>query len=104
MLSGFLIKEIIQYLNNLGYIHADWNVDTLDSYVKDDESKIISNALTSMKRNENNNHYHQTVLMHDDIKKSATIDALPLLIEKLIYYGYHFETLTQNSHIIKHVK
>lgn len=99
-----LIKEIIQHLNDLGYTHADWNVDTLDSYVKEDETKIVSNAITSLKRNENNNHYYQTVLMHDDIKKSATIDALPLLIEKLIYYGYHFETLTKDSHIIKHIK
>ena len=102
--SKQLIKSIINDLNNKGYIHADWNVDTLDSYVKDDKNKIVNNAITALKRNENNNHYYQTILMHDDIKKSITIDALPILIEKLIYYGYHFQALTQDSHIIKHVK
>ena len=98
------IKSIIKELNELGFIHADWNVDTLDSYVKNDQTKIINNALTALKRNENNNHYYQTILMHDDINKSASINALPTLIEKLISKGYHFETLTENSKIIKHIK
>ena len=99
-----LIKQIISHLDKLGYTHADWNVDTLDSYVKDDKTKIIKNAITAIKRNENNSHYYQTILMHDDIKKSATIEALPSLIEKTLSYGYHFEILTKDSHIIKHIK
>lgn len=102
--SKSLIKSIIKELENKGYTHADWNVDTLDSYVKNDPSKVINNALTSLKRNENNNHYYQTILMHDDVHKMATIDALPSLIEKLIAKGYKFEPLKENSHIIKHVK
>lgn len=99
-----LIKSIITELEKKGYVHADWNVDTLDSYVKNEPSKVLSNALTSIRRNENNNHYFQTVLMHDDIHKPATIEALPKLIEKLIAKGYHFEALKETSHIIKHVK
>lgn len=99
-----LIKSIILDLNEKGFTHADWNVDTLDSYVKNEPSKVISNALTSLKKNENNNHYYQTILMHDDIYKPATIDALPSLIEKLIQKGYTFKVLDENSHIIKHVK
>jgi peptidoglycan/xylan/chitin deacetylase (PgdA/CDA1 family) len=101
--SKSLIKSIIKELNEKGYIHADWNVDTLDSYVKNDSSKIVSNAITAIKRNENNSHYTQTILMHDDINKSASLNALAPLIEKLISYGYHFEKLTAQSHIIKHV-
>ena len=87
-------------MNDKGYIHADWNVDTLDSYIKDDKNKIVNNAITALKRNENNKHYYQTILMHDDIKKSTSIDALPLLIEKFLSYGYHFEVLTSNSHFV----
>jgi len=75
--SKSLIKSIIKELEEKGYTHADWNVDTLDSYVKNDSSKIISNAITSLKRNENNNHYYQTILMHDNINKSTTLNALP---------------------------
>lgn len=102
--SKSLIKSIINDLNQKGYVHADWNVDTLDSYVKNDSEKIVNNAITSLKRNENNHHYYQTILMHDDINKSTSLQALPTLIEKFISYGYHFETLTRDSHIIKHAK
>ena len=42
--------------------------------------------------------------MHDDINKKATLEALPSLIEKVLAKGYHFETLNENSHIIKHIK
>lgn len=100
--SKSLIKSIVTELQEKGFTHADWNVDTLDSYVKNETSKIITNALNSIKLNENNNHYYQTILLHDDIKKMASISALPLLIEKIIAKGYHFESLNQKSHIIKH--
>lgn len=99
-----LIKDIIVELANQGFTHADWNVDTLDSFIKNDYQKAITNALTSIKKNENNNHYYQTVLLHDDVKKQATLKALPSLIEKILSKGYHFEKLTKNSNIIKHVK
>ena len=99
-----LIKSIISELESKGFTHADWNVDTLDSYVKSDPYKITNNALTAIKKNENNKHYYQTVLMHDDIYKPATIEALPNLIEKIITKGYIFKPLDKNSQIIKHVK
>lgn len=101
--SKQLIKSIIKELEEKGFTHADWNADTLDSYTKE-TNKIVNNVLSSIKRNENNNHYYQTILMHDDSKKNASIKALPSLIEKVISLGYHFETLSNNSHIIKHVK
>ena len=96
--------ENLEGLEEKGFIHADWNVDTLDSYAKNEPNKVINNAMISLKRNENNNHFYQTILMHDDIKKTATLEALPSLIEKMISKGYHFEVLTPNSHITKHIK
>lgn len=99
-----LTKSIIKELESQGFTHADWNVDTLDSYIKKDSSKILNNALISLKRNENNNHYYQTILMHDDINKPTSIKALPSIIESFISRGYHFEIMSNNSHIIKHIK
>lgn len=101
--SKSLIKSVIKELDEQGFTHADWNVDTLDSYTKE-TNKVINNALVSLQRNENNKHFHQTILMHDDSKKPSSVKALPSLIEKVISKGYHFETLSNNSHIIKHVK
>jgi len=101
--SKSLIKEIIKELEEKGFTHADWNVDTLDSYTKE-TNKILNNALTSIKMNENNKYYYQTILIHDDQNKPASLSALPSLIEKVISKGYHFETLSNNSHIVKHTK
>ena len=57
-----------------------------------------------IKKNENNNHYNQTILVHDDIKKPSTLTALPNLIEKVIAKGYIFKTLNEKSNIIQHTK
>lgn len=99
-----LIKDIIKALSEKGFTHADWNVDTLDSYMKDEPYKITKNALTAINKNENNHHYNQTILIHDDIKKPSTITALPSLIEKVIAKGYTFKTLNEKSNIIQHIK
>ena len=99
-----LIKEIIKELEKELYSHVDWNVDTNDSYVKNESNKIITNALTAIKRNESNSIYYQTILMHDDTNKPNTVEALTLLIEKLIHRGYQFKKLTKSEHIVKHVK
>ena len=98
------ITKIIKELKSKGFTHVDWNVDTLDSYAKNDQTKIIKNALFSIKTNESNNRYYQTILIHDDVKKSACIQALPALIEKLKNKGYTFKTLNNTAHIIQHVK
>lgn len=102
--SKNLIKSIIKELEKQGFTHADWNVDTLDSYVKNEPYKVVNNAMVAIKKNENNNHYYQTILMHDDIHKPATIEALPNLIEKIIAKDYIFKKMDEKSHIIKHTK
>jgi len=102
--SKSLIKDIIKELNSKGFTHADWNVDTLDSYIKNEPYKITSNAMTAIKKNENNNHYSQTILIHDDLHKPSTISALPNLIEKIISKGYTFKILNESSNIIQHTK
>lgn len=99
-----LIKDIIKTLNSQGFTHVDWNVDTLDSYIKDESYKLTKNALTAIQKNENNHHYNQTILIHDDINKPSTINALPNLIERIIEKGYIFKILNEQSNIIQHVK
>ena len=44
--SKQLIKSIITELESKDFTHADWNIDTLDSFVKNDPSKIISNVIS----------------------------------------------------------
>ena len=42
--------------------------------------------------------------MHDNIKKEATLNALPTIIEKCLSKGYKFKILDTDSKLIQHVK
>ena len=75
------IKEIIIELDSKGYKHVDWNIDSLDSKYSKNKDEIIKNTINSIKENEKNNRYIQTILLHDNKKKEATIEALPHIIE-----------------------
>jgi len=102
--SKSTIQDIITNLYNKGYKHVDWNVDSFDSHYNNDSLSIINNTLNCIKINETNNIYYQTILMHDNTKKIATLDSLPIIIEKLLSKGYQFKSLTNNSNLIQHIK
>ena len=99
-----LIKEIIIHLDNLGYKHVDWNVDSLDSKYNNDSTSIINKTINDIKTNESNGVYTQTILMHDNTKKVATVDSLATIIEYCLSKGYVFDTLTIDSPLSQHVK
>ncbi|HZX20926.1 MAG TPA: polysaccharide deacetylase family protein [Clostridia bacterium] len=76
-----------------GYQYFDWNVDSKDAKViKQNKDVIISSVLKGVK---NNN--PAIVLLHDSLPKTTTIEALPIIIEKLLKEGYSFKTLHKNS-------
>lgn len=99
-----LIMQIIITLENQGYKHVDWNVDSLDSKYNNDSSIIKNNVANGIKLNEENKIYTQTILMHDNTKKVGTIYSLPTIIEFCLSKGYQFKTLTIDSPLIQHVK
>lgn len=98
------IEAIITSLNEKGYVHVDWNVDSYDSHYNDDVSAIVNATLNNIKINEFNKNYHQTILMHDNTKKVATVAALPSIIENLLTKGYLFKVLDNKSKLVQHVK
>lgn len=73
------MKEFIQYVNEQGLTYFDWNVSSKDaSNPSPKASEIVDNCLADIDR-------HQTVviLMHDAAGKHATVEALPVLLERL---------------------
>ena len=98
------IQSIITTLENKDYYHVDWNVDSFDSHYNTDTQAIIEATLNEIKKNESNNIYSQTILLHDNSKKTATIKALPNIIENCLSNGYQFKTLTTDSKLIQHIK
>lgn len=98
------IQSIISSLNEKGFKHVDWNVDSFDSHYNSDSNAIIKNTLNGIKLNESNKVYNQTLLLHDNTKKIGTISALASIIENILSKGYQFKTLNENSNLIQHVK
>ena len=98
------ILSIITKLNEQGFEHVDWNVDSYDSHYNKDENSIIKATLNNIKKNENNQIYTQNILMHDNTKKEGTIKALPKIIEYCLSKNYKFKTLDSISYLNQHVK
>ena len=91
------IVSIINELYSRGFTHVDWNIDSFDSHYNKDTNAIIKSTINCLKTNETNKIYSQTILMHDNTKKVATIEALPQIIEYFQNKGYTFEPLNNHS-------
>ena len=93
-----VMSRLTHMVPSLGFIYVDWNVDSGDaelSYTVDD---IVNNVLSGADK-EN----IICVLMHDLGINEKTLEALPLIIEKLKGRGYKFKVLDQHSKIFHQV-
>lgn len=95
-----LIPSIIQELNKEGFIHVDWNVDSLDaSKVKQNKQVIINSVLNNSK-----NKKHSIILFHDSQAKTTTAEALPYIIDELKKRDVVFDVLSKDSFNYQFIK
>ena len=88
----FMVRMIAKMLYD-GYQYFDWNVDSRDAKAaKQNKDIIVSSVLKGVK---NNN--PAIILFHDSLPKTTTVEALPIIIEKLLEEGYVFKILHKNS-------
>lgn len=74
------MKELIDYLNQEGIAYFDWNVssgDASSNYIS--ASQIADNVLNNVWKYDS-----VVVLMHDSATKDTTVEALPIIIEKIL--------------------
>lgn len=74
------MQELISYLAQENMVYYDWNVssgDASSAYV--DAQQIASNVLNNVWK-----YNSVVVLMHDSSAKHATVQALPIIIEKIL--------------------
>lgn len=88
-----IMSDLVEAVEDKGYVYFDWNVDSNDaSENKAAKEKIVNNVLKYAKGKDK-----ICVLMHDLGVKTTTADALPEIIEGLKEMGYRFEALDENS-------
>lgn len=74
------IQDIIAYLEQQGMTYYDWNVssgDAASGYVS--AQQIADNVLNHVSE-----HHTSIVLMHDASGKNTTVEALPIILEKIL--------------------
>ncbi|EJP6471009.1 polysaccharide deacetylase [Clostridium botulinum] len=88
-----IMKQIIAHMNELGYMHFDWNVDSTDaSAFCQRKDKIINSVLT-----ESRGQHKAVILMHDTNPKTTTVQALPEIIKGLKEQGFVFDVITKDT-------
>ncbi len=74
------MHTLTEYLDSENMVYFDWNVSSGDaSRAHKSANQIAANVLDNIDKYNN-----AVVLMHDAAGKSSTVDALPIIIEKLL--------------------
>lgn len=73
------MRDLIAYLNEQGITYYDWNVSSLDAT----SSKLSVNDIVENVTGNIQFYNNAIVLMHDANDKITTVEALPIIIEKL---------------------
>lgn len=78
--SSVDMRELIEYLGEQGITYFDWNISSGDAksgYVS--VQTIVDNVMGDIEK-----HDTAIVLMHDAADKKTTVEALPIIIEKIL--------------------
>lgn len=98
--SNIDIKQCVKYLDTEGYTYYDWNVssgDAVERLLSVDE--ILNNVFRSIYNADTS-----IVLMHDLKSKSTTVEALPLLIERLQAEGFEIKAIDDSVATIQQIR
>lgn len=95
------IQDCIQFLDEEGITFFDWNVSSGDATGNGYPANVIAdNVLTGIKEFENS-----IVLLHDASSKDATVESLPIIIEKLLSMDdVMILPLTETTELVQHAK
>lgn len=95
------LKQCVDWLHGNGIEYFDWNVSSQDAVtpilsVEQIMANIMEGANSVMA------HDYSVVLMHDEAHKTTTVEALPVLIEKLKEMGCEILPITDETPAIHH--
>lgn len=96
------MKDCIDFLSEQDIVYFDWNVSSGDAtrnYVS--TNQVVNNVMTPV---ENNNWNTYVVLFHDAPGKETTVEALPIIIERLqAMDGIVIVPITDSVHTVQHI-
>lgn len=95
------MKDIISYVNEKEIVYYDWNISSGDAVTnKLTADRIIENCMNGITEFESS-----IILMHDASDKHTTVEALPVLIEKILESDDTvLLPITEETQPIQHIK
>lgn len=99
--DGVGIRKLIQCLQEEGVVYYDWNISSQDATgVRYTSEELVENCMGSIEKYET-----AIVLLHDAAGKDTTVEALPMLIERIQSMD-HTELLpiTDETVPVQHIK
>ncbi len=77
--DGVGIRKLIQCLQDEGVVYYDWNISSQDATgVRYTPEELVNNCMGSIEKYET-----VIILLHDAAGKDTTVEALPMLIERI---------------------
>ena len=93
------INPYLKWINDNGYSYHDWNCSSGDASGKPvTAQQIVENCMEQVYQGYTN----LVILMHDTNAKDTTVEALPMLIEKLKENGYEIRAIDERSVPVHH--
>jgi len=93
-----IMTKAVQMAEEQGYIYFDWNVDSDDAGSSATSAdSILQNVIDGVRPGRSN-----VILMHDSVGHTATLEALPNIIDELRTAGYEFRAITDDTPLIQH--
>lgn len=87
-----IYEDLIYEVNRRGFVYYDWNSSLEDASSKNYSAKqLYNNAINYFKSNT-----HTIVLAHDSQNETATVEALPMIIEYGLNNGFTFDKLDKS--------
>ena len=97
-ISDISMTACINWLTENGFTYVDWNVDSGDAegvdYSGDEIAQHVIDGTDGYSR--------AVVLMHNDVRKDATVEAIPKIVDTLRSEGYTFDTLKPGDPVVHH--
>lgn len=99
-ISKIDIREFGKYLADRGTSYYDWNISSKDaSKVTLSVNAIVKNCTTDLDKYDD-----CMILCHDAKSKATTVEALPILIERIMEMeDVEFLPITENTPLIQHI-
>ncbi|MEG0527890.1 MAG: polysaccharide deacetylase family protein [Longicatena sp.] len=92
-----IMKSLSDTLLKKGYQYYDWNASNGDGNSSLDSATLISTAIKEIGELD-----EVMLLMHDGAGNSATVKALPAIIEHLVKKGYTFKVINYETPVFHH--